>query len=83
MVNEHHALAQGIEQVEAGECADNVLIRVEHGVAAVAAFQKNFLHVVQIVGEVEADDITRGGAYALYGDGLIDKARDLARVERG
>ena len=83
MVDEHDALAPRIQQVEAGERTDDVLVLVEDGIAAVTALHEHFLHVVKIVAEMEADDVVCGFAYTVYRDGLKYKARSLTRIERG
>ncbi len=83
MVHQHDALAPRIEQVEARKRADDVLVLVKHGIAAVAAFEQDLLHVVDIVRQMEADDVGGRLADAVYRDGLKDEAGDLARVERG
>ena len=80
VIHQHHLLAARTQQVVTGQRAHHLLLLVQHGVAAVAAFQHHFTHVIDIVVQMEADQIA-GGAGSGDRDGLIDQAVDAAGVK--
>ena len=82
VVHQHHSLAPGTQQVEAGQGAHHMVLFVQNGVAAVTAFQKHFTHIIQIITEMEGDDVFLF-AYSGDGDRLIDDSGHPAGVQRG
>ena len=82
MIHQHHLLALGAQQMEAGQGADHMVVLVQDGIGAVAAFQQHLAHVVQIIVQMEGDDLPLL-ADAIHGQGLIDDAGDAAGAERG
>ena len=81
VIHQHHLLAPGLQQVIPGQGADDLLLLVQNGVAAVAALQHHFPHVVYVVVQMEGDQTLRG-AGAVNGRGLIDEPVDAAGVQR-
>ena len=64
-----------------GQRTHDLLLIVQNGVAAVAAFQHDLPHVVDVVVQVEGDEPLRG-AGPPDGGGLIDEPVDAAGVQR-
>ena len=81
MIHQHHPFAPGLQQVVAGQRANDLLVFVQHGVAAVAAFQHDLPHVVDVVVQMEGNQPLRG-AGPCDGRGLIDQAVYAAGVQR-
>ena len=81
VVHQYHLLAARPQQVIAGQGAHHLLLRVQHGVAAVAALQHHLADIVDIVVHVERDQVVRG-AGAADGRSLIDQAVDAAGIQR-
>ena len=82
VVDQHYLLAARTQQVEAGYRTHDVVVLVEHGVAAVAALEHYLAHVVDVVAQMEGDNVL--GLYdALHGQGLVYDAGDAAGGERG
>ena len=55
VVHQYHLLAPGRQQVIAGQGAHHLLLRVQHGVAAVAALQHHLADIVDIIVHMEGD----------------------------
>mgnify|MGYP006987704411 CR=1 FL=1 len=77
-----HTLAPGAQQVIPGQGTDDLLVLVQHRVAAVAALQHHFPHIVDVVRQMEADDVV-SVAGAGDGDGLIDETGHPAGIVWG
>ena len=70
VVHQHDALAPGPHQVIPAQGADDLIVRVQHGIGAVAGLQHSVLHIVQEIVQVEADQLVRLGDTA-HGRGLV------------
>ena len=81
VIHQHHLLAPGLQQVIPGQGAYHLLLLVQNGVAAVAALQHHFPHVVYVVVQMEGDQ-TLCGTGTVDGRGLIDEPVDAAGVQR-
>ena len=81
VVNQHHALALGLNQMEARERADNLFIFVQNRIAAMAAAGDSFFDIVDKVGQMKRLQIV-GAADTLDGNCLINHTRSLERVIR-
>ena len=81
VIHQNHPLSPGPQQVEAGQGAHNLLVFVQHRVAAVAAVQQGLFHVVYVIAEMEADNVL-GLAQAHHRHRLIDQASGLPGVQR-
>ena len=81
VVHQHGALAPRPQQVEPGESANDMLLLIQDGIAAVSGGEHRFPDIVQIVGDMESDHIA-APADAADGKRLIDKAGHLARAQR-
>ena len=82
VIHEHDALALRAQQMEARQRAHNAVVLVQNRIAAVAAFQHQLAHVVEIIGQMEADDVP-GLADMLDRHRLKDEPSYAPRVERG
>ena len=80
MVHQHHPLTAGTQQVIARQRAHHMLVFIQHRIAAETAFQHHFLHIVNIVIQMEADQILRVAGTG-DGDGLINQAGYAAGVK--
>ena len=80
VVNEHYALSARAQQVVSRQCADDLFVLVEHGIAAIAAFEHLLAHIVYVIIQMEAYRIV-GMAGARYGYGLIDELCNARRVK--
>ena len=80
VVHQHHLLTAGTEQMVTGQGAHHFFLLVQHGIAAIAAFQHHLPHVVYVVIQMEADQIS-GGTGPGDGDGLIDQPVNAAGVK--
>lgn len=79
VIDQNHALAARLQQVIARERADDMLVFIEDGVAAVAAFQDDLTDVIDKIRQVERLKLL-GAADALDGDRVKDHARGLESV---
>ena len=81
VVDEDDTLAPRLDEMIPRERADDLVVFVEDRVAAVAAFEYDFTHVVEIIGQVEGLKILRP-ADAGDLDGVVDHPGGLVGVER-
>ena len=81
VIHEHDALALQAQQVEARQRSHNVVVLVQNRIAAVAALQHQLAHVIKVIGQVEADDVS-GLADVLDRHRLEDEPTNAPRVER-
>ena len=81
VVHQHHPLAPGAQQVEAGEGAHHMLVLIQDGVGPEAALQHGVADVVHVVVQVEADQVL-ALADAGDGQGVADEPHRPVGVQR-
>ena len=82
MVYQHHLLAPGLNEVVPGQGPHHPVLRIQNGIAAVAAFLHHLLHLVHIVVQVEGGNALPLGQ-AADGNGLEDAAHGAVAVKGG
>ena len=81
VIDEHDTLSFWADQMVAGERADDAVVFIQNGIAAVAAFQHTLADVVDKVVEMEALEVLRA-ADAADGQRLIQQADGAVGIER-
>ena len=82
VVDQHHPLAPGAQQMIPGQHAHHLVIAVQNGVAGMAVLQNRLLHIVHPVVQVNTHH-TGGAADASDGRGLEDQPCRPVGIVRG
>ena len=80
MVNQHHPLTPGAEQMIPGQNADHFFLAVQNGIAGMAVLEHYLPDIVHPVVQMEADQIP-GLADAPDRGGLEQQAAGPVRIE--